>query len=89
MGGSNDADIATPINGPALPCKSANATPVPDGKAQSIPIHNDLACPLNKFFFVKKFSRGKITNVKKPFSPSFHFFRWPITESPGMFRRSH
>lgn len=41
-GGNNEADIATPINGPLLPCSKAIATPVPDGSAQRTPIHSDL-----------------------------------------------
>lgn len=45
-GGSNDADIATPINGPFIPCSNANATPDPDVKAQATPIHNERAFPL-------------------------------------------
>lgn len=46
MGGKREADMATPIRGPALPCKSAKATPVPDGNAHKIPTHRDLAIPL-------------------------------------------
>lgn len=41
-GGSNEADMATPINGPLLPCSKATATPVPDGRAQRTPIQSDL-----------------------------------------------
>lgn len=32
-GGKSDAEIATPINGPAAPSNNANATPVPDVNA--------------------------------------------------------
>lgn len=32
-GGKRDAEIATPINGPAAPSNNANATPVPDVNA--------------------------------------------------------
>lgn len=32
-GGKRDAEIATPINGPAAPSNNANATPVPDVSA--------------------------------------------------------
>lgn len=32
-GGRRDAEIATPINGPAAPSSNANATPVPDVNA--------------------------------------------------------
>jgi len=41
-GGNNEADMATPINGPLLPCSRATATPVPDGRAQRTPIQSDL-----------------------------------------------
>jgi len=41
-GGNNEADIATPIKGPLLPCSRATATPVPDGRAQRTPIQSDL-----------------------------------------------
>jgi len=41
-GGSNEADMATPINGPLLPCNKATATPVPEGRAQRTPIQSDL-----------------------------------------------
>lgn len=46
MGGNKDADMATPMRGPALPCRRAKATPVPDGKAHRTPIQRDLADPL-------------------------------------------
>lgn len=48
-GGRSDAEIATPINGPADPCNKATATPVPDVKAHRIPIHKDRAFPLEGF----------------------------------------
>lgn len=48
MGGNRVAEIATPINGPALPCRSAKATPEPDGRAQRAPIHNDRGFPLQQ-----------------------------------------
>lgn len=35
-GGKRDAEIATPINGPAAPSNNANATPVPDVNALCI-----------------------------------------------------
>ena len=41
-GGNKEADIATPIKGPLLPCNNATATPVPDGKAHNTPIQRDL-----------------------------------------------
>lgn len=46
VGGSREADMATPIRGPALPCSKANATPVPDGRAHRTPIQSDRAIPL-------------------------------------------
>lgn len=46
-GGSKEAEIAIPISGPALPWSRANATPVPDVKAQRTPIHRDRTFPLN------------------------------------------
>lgn len=45
-GGNRDADIATPINGPADPSSNASATPVPDVNAHAIPIHKERAFPL-------------------------------------------
>lgn len=45
-GGNRDADIATPINGPAAPSSNASATPVPDVNAHAIPIHKERAFPL-------------------------------------------
>jgi len=45
-GGSSEADMATPIRGPALPWSKANATPVPDGRAHKTPIHSDREFPL-------------------------------------------
>jgi hypothetical protein len=45
-GGSSEADMATPIKGPALPLSKANATPIPDGKAHKTPIQRDRAMPL-------------------------------------------
>lgn len=45
-GGKSDAEIATPIIGPAAPSSSASATPVPDVNAQAIPIHSERAFPL-------------------------------------------
>jgi hypothetical protein len=53
-GGSKLAEIATPINGPALPINKATATPVPEVKAHKTPIHSDRAFPLkiNIYFTV-------------------------------------
>jgi len=45
-GGSSEADMATPIKGPALPLSKANATPTPDGKANKTPIQRDRVVPL-------------------------------------------
>lgn len=45
-GGNNEADIATPINGPDAPKSSANATPEPEVSAHATPIHNERAFPL-------------------------------------------
>lgn len=45
-GGKSDAEIATPIIGPAAPRSNANATPVPDVNAQATPIHSARAFPL-------------------------------------------
>lgn len=45
-GGSSDAEIAIPIRGPALPWRRAKATPVPEVRAQSTPIHNARTFPL-------------------------------------------
>lgn len=45
-GGRREALIATPINGPALPCRRATATPLPDVNAHKTPIHSDRALPL-------------------------------------------
>lgn len=45
-GGNNEADMATPISGPLLPCSNATATPVPEGNAHSTPIQRDLKFPL-------------------------------------------
>lgn len=45
-GGKSDAEIATPIIGPAAPSSRANATPVPDVSAQATPIHRERALPL-------------------------------------------
>jgi hypothetical protein len=45
-GGRREAEIATPINGPALPWSKATATPEPDVKAHKTPIHRDRAFPL-------------------------------------------
>lgn len=36
-GGRREADIATPINGPAEPCNKATATPLPEVKAHKTP----------------------------------------------------
>ena len=36
-GGRRDAEIATPINGPAEPCNKATATPLPEVKAHKTP----------------------------------------------------
>jgi len=38
--------MATPINGPAEPWSNATATPVPDVRAQSTPIHKARTLPL-------------------------------------------
>lgn len=46
MGGNRDAEMATPINGPAEPCSNARATPEPDVSAQATAIHSDRAFPL-------------------------------------------
>lgn len=45
-GGKSDAEIATPIIGPAAPRSRARATPVPDVRAHATPIHNERALPL-------------------------------------------
>lgn len=39
-GGRRDAEIATPINGPAAPSNKANATPVPDVNALCVNFKN-------------------------------------------------
>lgn len=53
-GGKSDADIATPIKGPAAPRSKANATPVPDVNAQATPIHSERALPLSKKIIKRK-----------------------------------
>lgn len=45
-GGNNEAEIATPISGPAEPCNNATATPVPEVKAHKTPIHKERTLPL-------------------------------------------
>uniref|UniRef100_A0A8W7P6R9 Uncharacterized protein n=1 Tax=Anopheles coluzzii TaxID=1518534 RepID=A0A8W7P6R9_ANOCL len=45
-GGNSEAEIATPINGPADPWSSATATPLPDVSAHRMPIHRERALPL-------------------------------------------
>lgn len=45
-GGNNDAEIATPINGPAAPKSNATATPEPEVRAHGSAIHNERAFPL-------------------------------------------
>lgn len=45
-GGNKDAEIATPISGPAAPSSKATATPEPDVNAHATPIHNERAFPL-------------------------------------------
>lgn len=56
-GGNRDADMATPIRGPAEPCSKATATPVPDVRAQSTPIHKARTLPL-RMRFGRKVVRG-------------------------------
>lgn len=51
-GGKSEADIAMPIKGPALPCRRARATPVPEVKAQSTPIHNERTFPLKVIIII-------------------------------------
>lgn len=46
-GGRSEADMATPINGPAEPCNKATATPLPDVRAHRTPIHNERTFPLH------------------------------------------
>lgn len=81
-GGKSDAEIATPIIGPAAPRSKANATPVPDVSAQAIPIHSERALPL---IVSQKQIKFHIIHAKFDQSPSSHFFRWPITQSPRHF----
>lgn len=45
-GGSSDAEMATPINGPADPWSSAIATPVPDIKAHNTATQRFRTLPL-------------------------------------------
>lgn len=45
-GGRRDADIATPTKHPAFPPSTERATPAPDGKAMSTPIHRERGLPL-------------------------------------------
>lgn len=47
-GGNSEADIATPINGPAEFCSRATATPLPEVNAHKTPIHNERALPLTR-----------------------------------------
>lgn len=56
-GGSSEAEIATPISGPADPWSNATATPLPDVSAQRIPIHSDRAFPLDQLKEKKKKSK--------------------------------
>lgn len=49
-GGSSDAEIATPINGPAAPWSSAIATPVPDIKAHKTATQRFRTLPLKTIF---------------------------------------
>lgn len=45
-GGSREADMATPISGPAEPWSKATATPVPDVNAHKTPIQRARTLPL-------------------------------------------
>lgn len=45
-GGSREADMATPIKGPAEPWSKATATPVPDVRAHKTPIQRARTLPL-------------------------------------------
>lgn len=58
-GGKSDAEIATPIIGPAAPSSRASATPVPDVNAQAIPIHNERAFPLRTSVNMPKSNNNK------------------------------
>lgn len=45
-GGSNDAEIATPTNEPALPPSTDSATPAPEGRAIILPTDKRVKSPL-------------------------------------------
>lgn len=65
-GGNKEAEMATPIKGPAAPCNKATATPVPEVKAHITPIQRDRAFPLKengKKWFQKK-DRCFIINLR-------------------------
>lgn len=47
-GGNREAEIATPIKGPAAPCNRATATPVPEVRAHITPIQRERALPLKE-----------------------------------------
>lgn len=71
-GGRSDAEIATPINGPADPCSKATATPLPEVKAHKIPIHNDLALPLPFISSVGKSPKPQGISVVPRISPNIN-----------------
>lgn len=60
MGGSSDAEIATPISGPAAPCSKATATPVPDVSAQKILIHKERELPLQEKNHMNSFYKQQV-----------------------------
>lgn len=83
--------MAIPMSGPAMPCSNANATPVPDVKAQRTPIHNDRTFPLKEgkysfslyllvFSFPAQFDHSSL--------PRFHLLSWPISKTPWHFSRT-
>lgn len=64
-GGKRDAEIATPINGPAAPSNNANATPVPDVNALCVNFENSDKHAENEYYQRQRNEKREEENMRK------------------------
>eukprot|EP00128_Syssomonas_multiformis_P005410 Colp12_sorted_trinity150504_noHs@25849 len=86
MGGSSDAEIATPTSVALTPPDSDTATPAPDGTATAMPVTIAQGVPLNSISLVGHFSNSTGEQIAPTMSPTTKQIPTPINSVRKLFQ---